>query len=260
MKKFINDWVPHFCFALIVLLTVCLIIFSWYGLSRAVTQEDFTLTVLKDGNPVREFSSQVAIPFNTEFKLRLKNNNHRRCSATIWIDGAKVSEMGEFIIRGNDKLDLERFLNESLTEGKRFKFVPLSHPDVDDPNRVENGIIKVEFRLERLQEIMPKEWHWIENGRLWILTNTDVLILDEDMWLITSGFTDLSQSQNNILPDASFTSALSIGSDMTSTSTLCSNTSAGATIPGSYSNQSFYKVDFDGGDEVVVIQLRMVGI
>ena len=221
---------------------------AWTSGVYSATQDDFTLTILKDGAPVREFSEEVAIPFDTEYKLRLKNDNHRRCSATVWIDGAKVSEIGNFIIDPTDYLDLERFLNESLTEGKRFKFVPLNHPNIDDPNRAENGIVKVEFRLERLQEIMPKKWYWERGGLLILDGNRTIISKDEFL----NGFT--TDTINTI----DFNHDLLIGTD--STSILCSTTSAGATVPGSHSNQSFYKVDFDGEDEVVTIQLKMVGI
>lgn len=251
---------------LLVTITV-LVIFAWavLGSVYAATQEDFTLTVLKDNNPVREFSGEVAIPFDTEYKLRLKNNNHRRCSATIWIDGAKVSEMGNFIIGPTDHLDLERFLNESLTEGKRFKFVPLDHPAVDDPNRVENGVIKVEFRLEKLQQIMPKDryiikipkygdpilWEGVDDEDLNYYFNDDGMLV-----IIPGGQGHLwSNTINTLLYDGELSTT-----DASTGSILCSNTSAGATVPGSYSSQSFYKVDFDGGDETVTIQLKMVGI
>lgn len=229
----------------LVLMLLASILFT--GPAIAATKDNFTLTVLRDGGPVREFNGEVAVPFYSEYKLRLINNNRRRCSATVYLDGAKVSEMGNFVIGPTDYLDLERFLNDSLTEGKRFKFVPLNHPDVEDPNRVENGIIKVEFRLERLREIMPmKYWkeYWPDNGLFIIQGDIDA---------------------NMSIPfDAAFltdaNSSLFINDGLSSTSTLCSNTSAGATIPGSHSDQAFYKVNYDFENEVTTISLKMVGI
>ena len=35
---------------------------------------------------------------------------------------------------------------------------------------------------------------------------------------------------------------------------------SGLTVPGSESYQLFYEIDFEPGDEVVTLQLRMVGI
>ncbi len=241
-------------FKLLVITVFVAFVWMTFGRVYAATQEDFTLTVLKDNNPVREFSNQVAIPFDTEYKLRLKNDNRQRCSATVWIDGAKVSEMGNFIINGNDFLDLERFLNESLTEGKRFKFVPLDHPSVDDPNRIENGIIKVEFRLEKVQYIqqIEREYFWPEDQYPLLQPGYGDLIMEwapGENWVIDSDtITTLGIDLDNYTME------------LDSNSILVSNTSAGATIPGSYSDQSFYKVDFDGEDKTVVIQLKMVGI
>ena len=229
-------------------LLVSILICCFAVSAAAATQEDFTITVLKDNMPVREFSNEVAIPFNTEYKLRLKNSNHRRCSATVWIDGAKVSEIGNFIIDSADHLDLERFLDKSLIEGKRFKFVPLDHPDVDDQNRAENGLIKVEFRLEKLAEIMPKDFYYKKG----------IITIDGDgvYWLPDGSLLFTTDTSINAVVDTNDYTLISNASQVT----LCSATNAGATVPGSYSGQSFYKVDFDGGDEIITIQLRMVGI
>jgi len=223
-----------------------LLVFLFSSWTYAMSKNEFAISILKDGNPVREFNGEVAVPFGTEYKIRIKNNNIRRCSATVYIDGAKVSERGDFIIDSTDYLDLERFLDRSLTEGKRFKFVPINHPDVDDSSRVENGIVKVEFRLEKLARIMSKDWYqeigtitiagdgvyWLSDGSLLFTTDTSITIDTSDYTLIS----DMSQV------------------------ILCSSTSAGATISGGYSSQSFYKVDFEGEDEIVSLQLRMVGI
>ena len=231
---------------------VFLFVTGFYNPVFAITQDDFTLTVLKNNNPVREFLGEVAIPFDTEYKLRLKNNNNKRCSATVYIDGAKVSEIGDFIIDGNGILDLERFLNDSLTEGKRFKFVPINHSDVDDPNRLENGIIKVEFKLEKVQYIkeIDQEYFWPEDQYYLLLQpgygNLIIELVPGENWIInndTIGTLDLDLD-NYTMDSTIFTS----------------NTSAGATIPGSYSNQLFTQVEFEAEEKIVTIQLKMVGI
>ncbi len=233
-----------------ILFVFCLILLfvaGFYTPAFAVTQEDFNLTILKDNIPVREFAGEVAIPFDTEYKLRLKNNNPRRCSVTVYIDGAKVSEIGDFIIDGNDSLDLERFLNDSLTEGRRFKFVPLDHPDVDDPNRLENGMVKVEFRLEKvlyIQQSTPK-YFWPEDQ----YPDLIIELTPGDDWVIDGDTLTMP-----ILDSNDYTI------DLMDSMVSCSNTSAGATVPGSYSDQSFHKVEFDAEDKTVTIQLRMVGI
>jgi len=208
------------------------------SLAYAVSQESFTLTVLHENKPIREFSKQVIVPFHDEYKLRLKNNHNRRCSAEVFIDGAPVSSIGNFIINSNGILDLERFLTDSLTEGKRFKFVPLSDPNVDDPNREENGLIEVVFTLEKEYQPIKHYYSYSDNG--------NVLIMGTDV-NVSSGILN-----SNPLVFANGEMGTSL------TSTLCS--SAGATVPGSASNQTFYKVDFEPGEKAVTLCLRMVGI
>ncbi len=113
-------------------------------------QRDYVLCVLHDGSPVREIHGKVSIPFHSEYKVRLKNkNNSLRTKARVWIDGRKVSNLGDFILHPGETLDLERFLDCDMESGNRFKFVPLSDSRVNDPTDSENGIIKVEFYREQ---------------------------------------------------------------------------------------------------------------
>ena len=110
----------------------------------------FVLCVLHKGSPVREIGSVVHLPFHSEYKVRLKNKHpFLRAKARVSIDGRQVSNLGDFILQPNETLDLERFLDESMTNGRRFKFVPLGDSRVNDPTDEENGIIKVEFYREK---------------------------------------------------------------------------------------------------------------
>ncbi len=111
---------------------------------------DFVLCVLHEKAPLREIGGKVTLPFNSEYKIRLKNKNNVRAKARVWIDGRKVSNLGDFIIHPGETLDLERFLDDSMSEGNRFKFVPLSDSRVNDPTDSENGIVKVEFYIEQV--------------------------------------------------------------------------------------------------------------
>lgn len=109
----------------------------------------FVLCVLHKGSPVREINGKVHIPFGSEYNVRLKNkHSYLRAKARVWIDGRQVSNLGDFILQPGQTLDLERFLDSSLTQGNCFKFVPLSDGRVNDPTDSENGIVKVEFYRE----------------------------------------------------------------------------------------------------------------
>ena len=149
----------------VLMLALFLVLYMWSGGTYAVSSGDFTLNVILNDSPVREVAydnpyvsfvtpyisptKEVAVPFNSEYQLRIKNGHSLRATAKVYIDGALVSQLGDFVVPSSGSIDLERFLDRSLTEGKRFRFVSLDHPDVDDPSRAENGLIRVEFRLER---------------------------------------------------------------------------------------------------------------
>ncbi len=180
-----------------LMMALFLVLYMWSGGTYAVSSGDFALSVVLDGSPVRELvdvppsndfdyvwkkgTNEVALPFHSEYFLRLKNGHGLRATAKIYIDGALVSQLGDIVVPANGKVDLERFLDRSLTEGRRFKFVPLDHPDVDDPSRSENGLVRVEFRLERRPNLLfytpesgvtiwtepyPGQWRWQYDSRV----------------------------------------------------------------------------------------------
>ena len=219
------------------LLTMLLMFTVVFGVSN----ENLVLNVVVDNQPVREIDEKVVVDFNTEYSLLLKNNNNRDCTARIWIDGSLVSSFGDFIVEGNSQLELERFVTESMSEGRRFKFVPLDHPDVDDPSRCENGIVKVEFRLEkRYIMITPQEpynpiypWHFEYDG--------NIIIPNGELNFDTSGSTTLVNVSGSI--DVSVTSS-----------------TAGATIAGSNSSQLFTYKHINVEDTPIILYLKIEGI
>lgn len=120
----------------------------------------FVICILHNGRVLRESNSgTVHIPFDSEYKVRLKNKHrYLRAKARVSIDGRPVSNLGDFILQPGETLDLERFLDHSMTSGRRFKFVPLSDGRVADPTDHENGVVKVEFyrELERRPILPPR--------------------------------------------------------------------------------------------------------
>jgi hypothetical protein len=92
---------------------------------------------------------QVKLPFDEEYRIRLNNTDHaRRVLVHIKIDGRAVTGDG-LILRTSETVDLERFLDAgSLTQGKRFKFIPKA----DEPLRKEkpeDGVITVAVQYEK---------------------------------------------------------------------------------------------------------------
>lgn len=205
----------------------------------AISRDAFVLNVINAQQQVKEISGQVVLPFDTEYKLRLANQNERRAVAKIMIDGIPVSNLGDFVIPANGDVVLERFLDRSLTEGRKFKFVRLDHPEVQDPYSKENGIVKVEFRLERTYEPYLIIW----GGG----TFTGERILPD-----TFTFSSLTTGTRSTLETGSWP-------QFSTTSINCS-ASIGATVGGSESRQAFRQVEFDLEEVATILTLKMLGI
>jgi len=92
--------------------------------------------------------SSVFIPFGSEYSLLLKNLGGRNAVVHIEIDGRKVSESG-FYMRAGHTADIERFV-ESLTEGRRFKFIEKTEQISDfRGDKIDDGIIRVTWQFEK---------------------------------------------------------------------------------------------------------------
>jgi len=233
-------------------------------------RDKFVLSIIHDGHPMREFGDrfkkEIALPFDSEYKIRLKNKNNRSCTARIFIDDKQVSKLGDFIINANGTIDLERFVDSSLERGKKFKFVPLDHSDVDDPTSSDNGIIKVEFRLARKENgikiktdpIVWKPWDWDWDSRNpWIVSG-------DPTYDGTAGacFADQNVTRSDGQVSVSFCSSdgfLSDGAKVAKASSR--NVENGATVEGGRSNQSFVYSNLDVEDfPTTILQLKIVGI
>ena len=156
------------------LFLIMIMLFSWLF---AISENSFVLNIINNENPLKEIDGLVVMQFDSEYELLIKNENNRDCTAKIWIDGTLVSSFSDFIIRAGDEFNLERFVTESMDEGQRFKFVPLDNPEVDDPYRVENGVVKVEFRLEKQYIIImpePSYPYWLIDGSTTTLTSNSI--------------------------------------------------------------------------------------
>ena len=246
-------------------------------------KDKFVLSVIHDGSPVKETGrrskKEVAIPFGSEYRIRLKNKNSRSCTARVFIDGRRVSELGDFIIYDGGTVDLERFVDRSLDNGKRFKFVSLDHEDVDDPTSSDNGIIKVEFRLAKqfdgIKILPPRPWpeppkdawptqpdagpyYEDNNGTKWGRTHWDSETVE--------GFTGGTTTVNYCNSTGGDTGNSDRGfkkckGKVTSNVTMDAMVDAGATVEGGKSGQSFTYSDLKvDNTRVVTLRLKMVGI
>jgi hypothetical protein len=204
----------------------------------------FVLCVLHNGSPIREIGRAVHLPFHSDYKVRLKNkHSFLRAKAKVWIDGRQVSNLGDFILQPNETLDLERFLDESMTSGNKFKFVPLGDGRVNDPTDPENGIIKVEFYRELRWDPPKITWRSYTTPISSGPTNDTFIIGNKGSSL--GGTSSSCYVSNSIAPtNASYTPE-----------------NAGATVEGGHSGQSFvYANDFQTEPFPVTLTLRIRGL
>ena len=111
----------------------------------------FIIAVKNDrGQVLREAEGQhVYLPFNSEYKIFLKNDHPRRALVKIRIDGTDILGGQGLVLSPFSESEIERFvLDGNLSKGKKFKFVSLNDSKVQNPTSSKNGFIEVEFTLE----------------------------------------------------------------------------------------------------------------
>ena len=226
-------------------------------------RDKFVLSVIHDGHPVKEtgckWAREVAIPFDSEYKIRLKNKNDRSCTARVLIDGKRVSQLGDVIVTAGGTIDLERYIDRSLDKGKKFKFVTLDHQDVDDPTSSSNGIIEVEFRKAKQANGIKLDYR--PSDFVWRMPYKE----DNDGPQWTYGGGDADGTAGDMGSDTVMYSAsngvrsFSKGGMFTPESSR-SFVSAGATVEGSKSNQQFSYSNLEVEEHAVTLKLKIVGI
>jgi len=232
-------------------------------------KDKFVLSIISDGHPVKESGSrgnrQVVVPFGSEYKIRLKNKNDRSCTARVTIDGTPVSNFGDIIVNAGGTVDLERFITNSMSSGKKFKFVELDHPDVDDPTKSENGIIQVEFRLAKEKNGIkispdqcnpPKDTWWLPKFKGFEDNDGCYCGSSNNDCTFTYDSGTSSKSKSNFRSSSVMYCSSNIGA---SVSSFC-DIDSGATIEGSKSNQSFTYSNLEVESHRTVLKLKMVGI
>ena len=101
-------------------------------------------------------SCKVYVPFNTEYKILVKNQNFCRIKIDAELDGTNITGDG-LVISNNSSCYLERFVGG---EGKKFLFVPVDSDAVGDPTSKENGILRIKIAKENKKPIDIHHHHW----------------------------------------------------------------------------------------------------
>jgi len=112
---------------------------------------DLVVSIVVDGKFLREEKGIIKLPYRTEYSIYLKNLRNEKCLITnLKIDGQDILNNNQLIINGKDNLELERFLDNNLNKGNKFKWIEktekISNYRGDKP---EDGLISVEFQFEK---------------------------------------------------------------------------------------------------------------
>lgn len=229
------------------------------------------IAVLKvDGRILREFNHEnlsefesecsLLLPFGTEYSLTFKNLESRTARLRVWIDGEDVLSGNAILIRSNDSVNLDGFMNSAGKVTNRFKFIQKTEQIVEHRgDRIDDGMIKVEWTFEKPKPVKVEvyhdnyhNWKWIEPFRYYPYAPPlyfPILI-----------------SGNSFIGSVATYSAKAGGSVMTNCCSVDTPLSScapaqdeGITVKGSEANQSFvngYIGELEPNSHVIVIRLK----
>jgi hypothetical protein len=208
----------------------------------------YVMAVIANGNVLEEDESKmVRLPFGTEYKVRLINKNYDRCAADLIINGEKVAR---FIVNAGETADIERFIDGSMNNGRRFKFTHLNDSQVKDKKDFDNGIVEVHFfrEIKKPDPVIIKEvhnyHHWDKKEDPWKPWPTPIWYCDNT---VGGGMSFGASNTQGLLNNASC---------------YCSATDVplgGATVRGSESTQQFsYASGHEFDSVATILKLKIV--
>lgn len=213
--------------------------------------------VLPDGQILEERDDGVvAVPYDTEYKIRLRNKNDRAAVASIKIDQENVSEGGIVVYPGR-AVELDRRVDKPT----KFKFVSSKSEEAEEAgkaNRPEgnNGVIEVSWRLQAVikqPEVVEHHHHHYP------------FPANPDPWPIKP-YRPWYRRDIGGMPDSynmSSPPSRSLKSCERGTSVPVANTSKslaeGCTVEGGRSNQTFRSVYIDLEGPAVIMKLILRG-
>jgi hypothetical protein len=255
-------------------------------------QEKFCVSLRVNGKVLRERNSVVALPFNSEYEVRLKNLNSVKAQVNVSIDGKDATD-GWLVMEPNSTLDLERWIKDgNLTSGNKFKFIQRTaqiekHRGIE----VDDGIVRVEYKFQKPNPfvapspVVIHEHHYHNNPYWWngyywpyypyypypITANVMTGVANSEYINVgqisnptytcgTSQFTQSSVDNNaqGGVGNTIFAMNCSMNSAPLNQMVESQNTE-GITVPGSESHQAFGTTyDFECEESKVLI-LRLVG-
>lgn len=198
----------------------------------------------KGKSPGGPNACKVYIPFNSEYKILIKNQNNARIKINAELDGTDITSTG-LVLNALDSIYLERFVTG---EGKKFLFVPVDNDAVGDPTAKENGILRIKIAKEKPIDIDNKtiihnHHYYNYNRSIWDDFNKGIWNREPTVW---GGPYDYSAADNNVLYGSNTNMSASFSASSISDLHSKGESSIGATIEGAKSDQVFSSTAWNG--------------
>lgn len=229
-------------------------------------REDYVLAVRQGNQTLKEEAGKVLVPFGDTYELRLKNKRGRDAIAFIYIDG-KSAVKGGLVVKAHSHIDLERFVEDNLNSGNRFRFVSINDRRINDKGEPENGTIEVKFHevkeTRQLTFPWPEVHHYHYDEYPWARPlwrrpwhRGDIVYCSSASGKGQALSSSASYSCGSVTPTGSASGPMNV----LRSAQLGNAGEAGATIEGPRSDQSFQTVSMDyDKDKCVLISIQLAG-
>jgi hypothetical protein len=113
-------------------------------------KNNLVLSISCEGNFLQENKEgEVLLPFQSEYSVFLKNKYSRKVMCSVFIDGKDVLNGRKLVLKPNDSFDLERFVENNLEEGRKFRFIKKTEGIVAHRgNKPEDSLVEVRYKFE----------------------------------------------------------------------------------------------------------------
>lgn len=125
-----------------------------------VYRENFIAVIKNKGKILRENRGIIKLPFGSEYEVLMKNKNSVRALINVEVDGKDALDGNGLIIGPNEEFSLKGFMKGTYVKNK-FRFIKKTkHISDYRGDRVDDGIVRVEFRFEEEPEHPQIWWNW----------------------------------------------------------------------------------------------------
>jgi hypothetical protein len=217
--------------------------------NKMMYYKKFVASIKANGKVLRENNGAVAIPFGSEYEIRLKNINSIKAQVKVSIDGEDVTD-GWIILQPNSTLDLERSIkNGNLKFGNKFKFIERTE-NIEKHRGIkgDDGLVRVEYRFEKIYPLtITSTPPFNQYPYVYYIKPLQDQLQDQLPYNSVGQVT----CQNTMF-------AMNCSTEQINSSRTIEN-EVGITVPGGTSNQSFSTAYDFACEQSEVIVLKLIG-